>query len=68
MQLHRDIGRLEGRVASLESQIAGMNEMVSAMHDAMMQAKGGWKLVFIVGSAAGALAASIAGLFGIFHK
>lgn len=68
MQLHRDIGRLEGRVAALESQVAEMKEMVSAMHDTMMQARGSWRLMLVVGSAAAGVGALIASLLGAFHK
>ena len=78
-QIHRDMGRLEGELSSLKAEfsaykvetreaMADMSRMVSAMHDAMMQAKGGWRLMFIVGSAAGALVALGASFIGMSHK
>ena len=75
MQLHRDMGRLEGKFAGIETQVAqvqasqeSMQKKVDAIHDAMMQAKGGWRLMFVVGSASAAMGALVSSLLGVFHK
>lgn len=68
MQLHRDLGRLEGRVAALEAQVSSMHEMVADMHDTMMQARGSWRLMLVVGSSAAAMGAMVSSVLGLFHK
>lgn len=48
-QLHRDFGRLEGRVEGIERRTADMQEKVDEIHEALMQAQGGWKFMVAMG-------------------
>lgn len=67
-QLHRDLGRLEGRVLALESQVAEMKEMLSDVHEAITAAKGGWKTLIAVGSIGAGLGAFFIKLLGIVWR
>lgn len=67
-QLHRDIGRLEGRVMALESTVAEMKEMIGDMHETITQAKGGWKTLIVVGSIGAAIGTGLTKLLGVFVK
>jgi len=76
--LHRDLGRLEGKVGGLEDQIEAQNERLGEMqrkvdvvHDAIVSAKGGWKTLVIVGgigAAIGTLATKVIGAVGALLK
>ena len=60
--LHRDMGRLEARLQAAEMRAADMQRKVDEMHSLLMQAKGGWRAMVMVGSvsaAVGALAAKV---------
>lgn len=57
-QLHRDFGRLEGRVDGIDARTRDMQKKVDEMHEALMEARGGWK--FMV--AAGGFGAVVGGL------
>lgn len=59
-QIHRDIGRLEGQVRALESQVADMKGKIDVMHEAITSAKGGWRTLLWVGGAAASLGALMA--------
>jgi hypothetical protein len=48
-QLHRDMGRIEGRLDAIETQAAETRQKVDEMHRVLMQAQGSWKA--IVGAA-----------------
>lgn len=67
-QLHRDIGRLEGRVMALESTVAEMKEMIGDMHETITQAKGGWKTLIVVGSIGAAIGTGLTKILGVFAK
>lgn len=68
IQLHRDIGRLEGRVAGLESNVVEMKIMLAAVHDTMMQVRGSWRVMLMIGTAAAAVGALVASFIGIFRS
>lgn len=75
LQLHRDLGRLEGEVSGLQSQVATMQsgqeqmqEKIEVIHDALMQAKGGWRLIFLAGSLAAMLGGLAASFLGVFRR
>jgi hypothetical protein len=55
--LHRDMGRIEGRLDAIEAQAAETRQKVDEMHRVLMQAQGSWKA--IVGAAG--LSAAITG-------
>lgn len=64
-QIHRDIGRLEGQVRALESQVADMKVKIDVMHEAITSAKGGWKTLLWVGGAAASLGALVTKIVGV---
>lgn len=57
-QLHRDIGNLQARVTVLEGQIKDMNAKLDVLLAAVTEAKGGFRLVLVVGT----LGAAVGGL------
>lgn len=62
-QLHRDVGRIEGRIGALENVTRDMQGKVDEMHTALMQAQGGWRVMVMVGGIAAATGALAAKLF-----
>lgn len=58
VQLHRDIGNLQARVTVLESQIKDANAKLDVLLAAVTEAKGGFRLVLVVGT----LGAAVGGL------
>lgn len=61
-QLHRDLGRLEGKFDGLdekvESQgedIAAMKRMLSRIDSTLSEARGGWKTLVVVGTISAAI-------------
>lgn len=60
MMTERDIGRLEGRMNSVESDLQEMKKDVKEILEVMNQAKGGWKTLVIVGTVSGAVGAFLA--------
>lgn len=67
-QLHRDFGRLEGKVDGQQTQLDEMKRKVDEMHRALMQAQGGWRVMVMVGGASAAVGAFIAKVVGVFWK
>ena len=45
IQAHRDIGVLQGKVESLERQVASMSDKLDAIYSTITETKGGWKLL-----------------------
>jgi hypothetical protein len=60
--IERDIGRLEGRVDALESEIREVKADVKAILAVVNQAQGGWRTIVMVGAVAGAVGALLAKL------
>lgn len=74
VQIHRQLGRLEAQVEALERRAEAADEraermagQVSAMHDVLMQAKGGWRAMVMVGSVSAAVGALAAKLLALIH-
>lgn len=63
-QLHQDIGRLQGRVDALTSQVSTMETQLREIHAVVMQAQGGWRAMVMVGSVSAAVGALAAKLIG----
>jgi len=57
--LHRDVGRVEGRLEKVEADMDDVKRMVKDMHDTITTAKGGWKTLLAVGGLSAALASAI---------
>lgn len=63
-QLHRDIGALEAEVQHLKEQVGEMKQKIDVMHDAIVSAKGGWKMLLAVGSAGAAVGTLMTKILG----
>lgn len=59
-KLHQDIGRLEGQMAAVMSQLAINSGELKKIHATLAEAKGGWKTLMLVAGVAG----SIGAIFG----
>lgn len=53
MNTERDIGRLEAVAEALEKEVAALRKDVAELKDLVAQAKGGSKVVFLLGSITG---------------
>ncbi len=56
----RDFGRLEAEVENLRNEVAGLRTDVRELLQIVSTAKGGWRTLVMVGSAAGAMGAFLA--------
>lgn len=72
MQLHQDLGRLQGELQAMKERVTVMERQLADVHSVVMKAQGGWRAMVMVGSvsaAAGALMVKIGGgiaaLFGV---
>lgn len=68
LQMHRDMGRLEGQVAALNGQVAGMQSKINEMHDAIVSARGGWRVLVVVGGAIAAVSSLLTKLLSEVWK
>ena len=66
--LHRDIGRLEAQVTHLTVQVDTMQKQIGVMHDAIVSAKGGWRVLVGVGAVAATLSAALTKLLGVVWR
>lgn len=64
--LHRDLGRVEGRLEKVEADMDDVKRMVKDMHDTITTAKGGWKTLLAVGGLSAALASGITKFISLF--
>lgn len=55
--LHRDLGRVEGRIEAYEQRLARVEEMVADIHEAVLKARGGWKMLLAVGTLSASIGA-----------
>lgn len=65
--MERDMGRMEAKIAVLESEVATIRQQMADVHKVVMQAQGSWKaLVMASGAGAAVMAAGVklAALFG----
>lgn len=67
-QLHRDLGRMEAQIATLNAQMTLMQAQVAAMHDAITSAKGGWRVLVGVGTASAAVSAILTKIIGVMWR
>lgn len=65
-QLHRDLGRVEGRLEKVEADMDDVKRMVKDMHDTITTAKGGWKTLLAVGGLSAALASAVTKFLSMF--
>jgi prefoldin subunit 5 len=67
-ELHRDVGRHDAEIASLQREIAELRTDVRSILTTLAEARGGWKTLMAVGGlagAVGALATKLALAFGV---
>jgi len=69
VELHTQIGRHDAQIDALErdlknlrEDIKEMNQTLHAIHTTLSQAKGGWKVLMLVGGAAATIGALVAKL------
>jgi chromosome condensin MukBEF ATPase and DNA-binding subunit MukB len=55
--VEREVGRLEARMETVESELQGIRADVREIRDALVSAKGGWLVLTVVISLAAALGA-----------
>jgi hypothetical protein len=58
--VQRDLGRMEAQITTLISQGSALNVKVGAIDRTLSEAKGGWRILLLVGGVAG----FIGGLIG----
>lgn len=58
-QLHRDLGRMEQKLADSERRLAAVEGMVFDVHKIVTEARGGWRALLAIGAIAGAVGAGI---------
>lgn len=68
----RDIGKHEAQIEELQRDVAHLSDEVAALksqvqeiHDILVQARGGWRVMVLVGGAVGAALALALKLFGM---
>jgi len=57
--LERDMGRLEANVETLQSDVCQLRKDVRAILETLAEARGGWKMLVITATIAGAVGALI---------
>lgn len=53
--VQRDLGRMEAQITALISQVSALNIKVDAIDKTLSEARGGWRMLLLVGGIAGAL-------------
>lgn len=51
--VQRDLGRMEAQITALLSQVAVLNAKVDAIDKTLSEAKGGWRMLLLIGGVAG---------------
>lgn len=65
-QLQRDMGRIEGRLESVEDRMGNMDEKIDRLLETVNSARGGWHAIMWFGGSAAAIGAAAAKLFMYF--
>ena len=66
--LDKDIGRLEGRMVSVESDISSMKTDLRCILKTLTEARGGWKTLLLAAGVAGTFGALASKLFPLLWK
>ena len=53
--VQRDLGRMEAQINALISQVSALNVKVDAIEMTLSEAKGGWRMLLLVGGITGAV-------------
>lgn len=54
----RDYGRLEAQVERLTQDVHALKETVQKMHTMMAEARGGWRVLMLIGGVSGTIGAA----------
>ena len=71
MSIEKELGRLEGRMDSVEKDLVEIKNDVRQIRDAALSVKGGWRTIVLLASvsaAVGGLAAKLAPIFQSLPK
>lgn len=63
----RDLGRLEGRTAAIEHRLGGIEKDLGEVLTTLQQAKGGWRVLLVVGSACAAIGSAVTAVWASFR-
>lgn len=68
--IEEKIGSLEARMTNVEGQVKTANDKLDKIGDTLATAKGGWRMLLMVGGAVAAVVALLAGIANLFgwHK
>lgn len=68
--IEEKIGSLEARMTNVEGQVKTANDKLDKIGDTLATAKGGWRMLLMVGGAVAAMVALLAGIANLFgwHK
>ena len=64
----KDIGRLEGRMSSVERDLSGMKTDLRCILKTLNEARGGWKTLLLAAGVAGTIGALASKLFPLMWK
>jgi hypothetical protein len=53
--VQRDLGRMEAQITALISQVSALNIKVDAIDKTLSEARGGWRMLLVVGGVAGTI-------------
>ena len=62
MEIHRDIGRHDAEIETLQKEIAELRHESKKISKILNEARGGWRTMMLLGGAAGAVGAAFAKL------
>lgn len=72
--IEKDVGRhgaqieeLQRNVKSLTEKVDKLSAEIAEIHDILTQARGGWKMMLLIGGAAGAVIAFVFKVFGLWR-
>ena len=62
MEIHRDIGRHDAEIETLQKEIAELRQEIKQISKILNEARGGWRTMMLLCGAAGAVGAAFAKL------
>lgn len=62
MEIHRDLGRHDAEIETLQKEIAELRQEIKQISKILAEARGGWRTMMLLGGAAGAVGAAFAKL------
>lgn len=58
--VQRDLGRMEAQITTLISQVSALNVKVAAIDKTLSEARGGWRMLLLIGGIAGTVGGLLA--------